>query len=73
MPDAGLSPVGSFLHRIEAEIVQGVLKAEGIDAMVSADDCGGLRPGLGLHGVRLLVRSQDIERASRVIDDLLKQ
>lgn len=72
MPDAELSAIGSFLHRIEAEIVQGVLKAEGIDAMVSAEE-GGLRPGLGLHGVRLLVRSKDIERASRVIDGLLKQ
>ena len=72
MPDVDLSSLGTFLHRIEAEIVQGVLKAEGIDATVTADDCCGLRPGLGMNGVRLLVRSRDMERASRVIDGLLK-
>jgi hypothetical protein len=59
--------VRTFLNRIDADLAQGALEAAGIDAMVSADDAGGNRPGLWLGGVRLLVREEDAQEAGKVL------
>ena len=67
MSDGALMTVATFLNRIEAEMAQGALENEGIESTVSADDAGGLRPGLWMSGVRLLVRAEDIERASKTL------
>jgi hypothetical protein len=64
---AELVVVGTFLNKMEAEMAQGALEAADIDSMVSADDAGGLRPSLWMGGVRLLVRAEDAERASKVL------
>lgn len=45
VPPAGLVTVETFLHRDEAEIAKAHLAAEGVEAMVIADDEGGLSPG----------------------------
>ena len=37
------------------------------ESVVSADDAGGQRPHLWMGGVRLLVRSEDAERASKIL------
>jgi hypothetical protein len=37
------------------------------DSLISADDAGGLRPGLWMGGVRLLVRAEDADRATEVL------
>lgn len=60
-----LITIRTFLNRVEAEIAQGALAADGIESIVSADDAGGVRPGLWMGGVRLLVRAEDAERAER--------
>jgi hypothetical protein len=57
-----------FLNVIDAELAQGALQAAGIDAVVSADDCGGMRPHLQVGRVALLVRPEDAEEAVRVLD-----
>jgi hypothetical protein len=57
-----------FMSTIEAEIAHGALEAAGIEAVVSADDCGGMRPHLQVGRVALLVRPEDLEEARRVLD-----
>lgn len=57
-----------FLSLVDAELAQGALQAAGIEAMVSADDCGGMRPHLQVGRVALLVRPEDAEEAVRVLD-----
>jgi hypothetical protein len=68
MSDAELVVVGTFLNKIDAEIAQSALEAADIESLVSADDAGGLRPTLWMSGVRLLVRSDDAERAQEILD-----
>ena len=67
MTDAELVVVGTFLNRIDAEIAQGALQAADIESMISADDLGGLRPSLWMAGVRLMVRSADAKRATKIL------
>jgi hypothetical protein len=72
MSDSELVVAGTFLNKIEAEIAQSALEAAEIESMVSADDAGGLRPGLWMSGVRLLVRAEDAERAAKVLRESQK-
>jgi Putative prokaryotic signal transducing protein len=60
--------VGTFLNQIEADMAQGALEAGDIESMISADDTGGLRPHLWMGGVRLLVRAEDAEQASKILN-----
>jgi hypothetical protein len=68
MSRPALVAVRTYLNKIDAEIAQGALEAADIESMISADDAGGLRPGLWMGGVRLLVRVEDVDRAARVLD-----
>jgi hypothetical protein len=36
--------------------------------MIRSDDCGGLRPHLWMGGIELLVRSEDVTRATELLD-----
>ena len=68
MDDEKLVAVGTYPNKIDAEIAQGALEAADIDAMVAADDAGGLQPGLWVgEGVRVLVRTEDAERAKEIL------
>ncbi|ODS59263.1 MAG: hypothetical protein ABS36_02090 [Acidobacteria bacterium SCN 69-37] len=60
--------VRQFMSTVEAEIAQGALQAAGIEAAVSADDCGGMRPHLQVGRVALLVRPEDVDEAERILD-----
>lgn len=60
--------VRQFMSTVEAELAQGALQAAGIDAIVSADDCGGMRPHLQVGRVALLVRPEDVDEATRILD-----
>ena len=60
--------VRQFMSNVEAEIAQGALQAAGIEAAVSADDCGGMRPHLQVGRVALLVRPEDVDEAERILD-----
>ena len=68
MSDLKLESVGTYRNKIDAELAQGALEAADIEAMVSADDAGGLQPGLWVgEGVRVLVRDEDVERAREIL------
>jgi len=61
--------IKNYNNRTEAEIVKSLLEASGIEAVVSADDCGGMRPHLllGTNGTRLLVKEEDAQKALEVL------
>ncbi len=62
--------VETFSTRMEAEMAAGVLEAEGIYAVVTADDAGGTYPPLQyLRGVRLIVSPEDERRAREILTD----
>jgi Putative prokaryotic signal transducing protein len=67
MSNIELVVVGTFLNKIEAELAQGALEAAEIESMVQSDDAGGMRPHLWMSGVKLLVRADDAERATKVL------
>lgn len=60
-------PVAIVPSRIEAELIVGMLRSNGVRAVVSADDAGGQEPPLQLGGVRVLVPRSDEAPARRLI------
>jgi hypothetical protein len=60
-------PVTIAASRIEAELIAGMLRANGVRAVVSADDAGGLEPQLQLQGVRVLVTPSDEALARQLL------
>jgi hypothetical protein len=57
-----------FNNEIEAEMSRAQLEASGIEAFVSKDDAGGMRPHLQLsQGVRLLVSQEDVDAAREIL------
>ena len=68
-PGVGVSPedlvaIVVYTTRSDAEIARAKLVGEGIEAMVMADDEGGLNPGFyATYGVRVLVRADQSEAA----------
>jgi hypothetical protein len=60
--------IKTFSTRIEAEIAKSFLEANGISALIRADDAGGLRPHLALtFGVQLEVEMKDVELAEKLL------
>ena len=57
-------PVAIAASRIEADLIVGMLRSNGVRAVLSADDAGGQEPQLQLQGVRVLVTPSD-EAAAR--------
>jgi Putative prokaryotic signal transducing protein len=55
---------------VEAQLIVGMLEAHGINAIVSADDAGGLEPQLQASGgVRILVARPDVSEARELISE----
>jgi hypothetical protein len=67
MSEMELVVIKTFLNRMDAELAKGALDANGIEALIRADDAGGTRPSLWTGGVELLVRADDVETASIVL------
>jgi Putative prokaryotic signal transducing protein len=63
-----LVTIRTFSNEFEALVAQSVLETAGIDCMISADDCAGLRPYL-TQGIKLIVRSDEADRAKEVLPD----
>lgn len=64
-----LQTVAVYTTRSDAEIVRARLLSEGIEAIVIADDEGGLNPGFYAHyGVRVVVTADDLARAHATLD-----
>src|SRR5262249_36560721 len=61
--------VKTYGSRGEAELARNVLESAGIRAMVLADDIGGVGPQLGFAsgGVKLMVLSENLERATALL------
>ena len=60
--------VRTFGNRIEAELARSALEAAEIESTIVDDDAGGTQPELWLRGVSLLVRKDDVERATEILD-----
>jgi hypothetical protein len=59
----------TFPNRMLAQMAASLLEAEGIEALVMADDAGGLYPPLQfIRGVKLLVASEDEALAREILD-----
>ena len=62
-----LIDIKTFSSRHEAELAKGFLEANGVNAVVSGDDYGGIHPGLSFStGVRLSVKEEDVEEAKNL-------
>jgi hypothetical protein len=68
MSSPDLVVVRTFASRIEAELAQSALEADGIKAVVLADDAGGQYSSLWMNGVRLLVPTGQAIRAVEILD-----
>jgi hypothetical protein len=60
-------PVALVPSRTEADLIVGMLRSNGLRAVVSADDAGGLEPPLQIQGVRVLVTPSDEAPARRLL------
>jgi hypothetical protein len=59
--------VAVVTSRTEAELVVGLLRSHGVDAVYAADDAGGQEPQLQQDGVRVLVAGADEELARQIL------
>jgi uncharacterized membrane protein len=59
--------VAVVASRIEAELIVGMLRSNGVRAAVSADDAGGQDPQLQIQGVRVLVAPSDEATARQLL------
>ena len=61
-------------NRTEADIVQQLLTANGLYAIVSADDSGGTQPYLNfLLGAKVLVEEEYLQQALEIIRETLSE
>jgi hypothetical protein len=68
--ESGLVAIRSFGDELEANLGKSALQAAGIDCIISRDNCGGMEPQLSLvQGIKLLVRSDDAQRAAAILAD----
>ena len=57
-----------FHSRFEAEVAKCKLEANGIPAMVTSDDAGGMEPQFQfIRGVLLLIREKDKDQAAEIL------
>ena len=56
-------------NRVEVEYAKEILGSNGIESIITADDCGGMRPWLaaGTGGVKLSVKEEDVVKAKEVL------
>ena len=59
--------IRTFLNNVDAELAKSALEAADINAVIRADDCGGVRPHLWMGGVELLVEEADKAQAEEVL------
>jgi len=62
-------PVAVVPSRIEAELIVGMLRSNGLNAVLSADDAGGQEPPLQIQGVRVLVTPSDEALARQLLTE----
>ncbi|MFK7826151.1 MAG: DUF2007 domain-containing protein [Oligoflexales bacterium] len=63
-----MKKIATCNNRIEAEIIRSKLESCGISATISADDEGGMHPGLALtQGVEVYVSDDNEEEALAIV------
>lgn len=64
--------VGRFLTRAEADVARSMLEANGVQAVVLADDASGVHPAAhyGYGGVALGVHPDDVDEVRELLDDV---
>jgi hypothetical protein len=68
-PEGDVVSVRTYSSEVEADLAASWLAAEGVEAMVLADDAGGALPSFRvLGGVRLVVRAEDEDRAREILE-----
>jgi len=64
----GMVELRTFSDLALAELTKSSLEAGGIECWLTADDCGGMIPGMDtVRGVKLSVRSSDLDAASALL------
>jgi hypothetical protein len=68
----GLTRLGIYGSTTEAELVRARLEANGIVALVQADNASGTVPPLGtIEGIKVLVREEDLADAYEALERML--
>ncbi len=67
MTHDGPVAVAVVSSRVAAELIAGLLRSNGVPALVVADDAGGQEPQLQLEGVRVLVAPADAALARELL------
>jgi hypothetical protein len=58
-----------YSNRIEADMAKALLEANGIESIVSSDDCGGMAGGQTfVRGVKIIVSRTEIEEAKKILN-----
>ena len=69
-PNLKLVTIRTFTNEVDAELAKSQLESAGIRAILSADDCGGLRPALTMsNGIKIVVRADDAARAAEILGE----
>jgi hypothetical protein len=66
-PADPLVEAATFPDRLTAELAHGALAADGIEAIIVADDVGGQYAGVWPTAVRLMVRAADLTEARQAL------
>lgn len=61
-----LVAVSTFRSVADAQVARGLLEQIGVESLIRSDNAGGMYPAL--DSVALLVRSDDLARASEALD-----
>jgi len=65
--DGATVSVAVVTSRLEADLIVGLLRSNGLRAASAPDDAGGTEPQLQLQGVRVLVAPDDADEARRLL------
>ena len=66
--DTELVTVRTYHNKFEVDLAKATLEAAGIDSMIRSDDYGGRGPHFSfVHGIELLVRSEDADDADQIL------
>ena len=64
----GYVEVEVYANDLDGEIAKGLLAENGIEALISKDDCGGMMPNFQLtRGVRIYVLPKDVEKSENLL------
>lgn len=66
--------VASFVRDREADLARMALESNGIECLLSADDCGGMRPYMSFNtGIRITVKESEATRAQEILENLSRE